>query len=66
MGDEVDTRPPDVITRAMERVYVSMTDADSEGGRLALVESVQTLESCANRRFDCLQPPSRSLGGAAP
>ena len=45
MGDEVDTRPPDVITRAMGRVYLSMTDADTEGGRLALAERVRTLES---------------------
>jgi len=38
-------RADESLTRAIERVYVSMTDVDSEGGRLALVESVQTLES---------------------
>jgi len=57
MVDEVDTRPPDVITRAMERVYVSMTDADSDGGRLALVE--------ACRRFESLRDSALRLPTAA-
>lgn len=50
----------------MGRVYLSMTDADPEGGRLALAEECERLKACANRRLDYLQPPSRVLRGDEP
>jgi hypothetical protein len=56
IGYDGDTQPPEVITRAMERAYLSMTDADPEDGRLAAFAA-----AAARRGLD-----TPASGGGAP